>query len=94
MPVTPLFALSVLGVRLREVAILALIIKSDGVTKSVNKVAKARPKAIAVDSCCHHCVEGAPMATSLVTKSILTRATIGNKPKIVVAVVSSTGRNR
>ena len=84
----------VFAVGLSDAAMLARIIKSDGVTKSVNRVAKARPKAIAVDSCCHHCVEGAPTVTSRVTKSILTRATMGSRPKIVVAVVSSTGRNR
>ena len=60
----------------------------------VRRVAKASPKAIAVDNCCHHCVDGAPIAISRVTKSILTRVTIGSTPNIVVAVVSRTGRKR
>jgi hypothetical protein len=80
--------------RARQAATLARSISRDGVTIMVRMVAKASPKAIAVASCCHHWVDGAPSEISRVTKSILTRVTMGRSPKTVVAVVSSTGRRR
>ena len=39
-------------------------------------------------------VEGAPTETSRVTKSMLTPSTIGMRPRMVVTVVSTTGRRR
>ena len=49
---------------------------------------------MAVDSCVHHWVEGAPTVTARVKKSILVENTMGIRPKMVVTVVSSTGRMR
>ena len=68
--------------------------RADGVTTKVSTVAKARPNTMADDSCVHHWVEGAPTETSRVTRSILTPSTMGMRPRMVVMVVSSTGRRR
>ena len=58
--------------RVRQAPTLARTIRRDGVTIMVRIVANARPKAMAVASCYHHWVDGAPTEISCVTKSIFT----------------------
>src|SRR3546814_7230247 len=53
-----------------------------------------RPKATAVESCRHHWVEGAPTVMVREKKSMLVASTIGIRPRMVVTVVSITGRRR
>ena len=64
-----------------------------GVKIKVNIVANIKPPAMTLESCVHHCVDGAPKVTSCLIRSILTAKTIGNNPRIVVIDVNNTGRN-
>src|SRR5690554_4217005 len=50
-----------------------------GVTSSVRPVAKARPPAMALESCVHHWVEGAPSPRPGPSRSMLIPSTIGMK---------------
>src|SRR5690554_345136 len=65
-----------------------------GVNNSVRMVANARPPAIALESCAHHWVDGAPSPREGVSRSTFTLSTIGISPSTVVTAVSNTGRKR
>ena len=65
-----------------------------GVTSKVSAVAKPSPKTIATDRCTHHWVDGAPIETLRVTKSILIPKAIASPPNTAVTAVSTTGRAR
>ena len=73
---------------------MAAAISIAGVTTSVSTVAKPSPNTVAVESCTHHCVEGAPTVTSRTIKSMLTPKAIGMTPSTLVMAVRNTGRAR
>jgi len=65
-----------------------------GVKNRVNRVVNAKPPAMALANCVHHCVEGAPKDISLEKKLMFMDSTIGIKPSMVVRAVRNTGRAR
>src|ERR1700704_5302228 len=80
--------------RLRRSAICSIAIRAAGVTTSVNTVAKARPKTMAVERLIHHCVDGAPTVMPRDRNSTFTPKAIGSTPSTAVVAVSTTGRAR
>ena len=64
-----------------------------GVATKVRIVAKVRPPAMVLDSCVHHCDDGAPTRISRSRILIVSWNTIGIRPRMVVNAVRTTGRN-
>ena len=58
-----------------------------GVSSSVRAEANVSPPAIALESCVHHCVDGAPKPRLGSSRLMLTLNTIGNNPSTVVPAV-------